>query len=169
MIGNPYNFTVLWDDCSLSSDSVTNLYYWDGETYQPDVAEFEPWEGYFICNQGRKNALLSILPKQQDQGIGKQLVIKKGLLYHLQDDEWMFRISAKTDRAKDLYNYAGVRREARQEWDTRDQPEPPPIGDYISCYFDHRDRLYSIGFFFKICLKIGRRIFLIWMKECRKV
>ncbi len=137
MISNPYNFTIQWDDCSLSSDSVTSLYYWDGETFQTDVAEMEPWEGYFICNQGRKNAILSILPKESE-GIGKK-TIKKGLLTELQNDEWMYKISVSTGLMKDLYNYAGVRADAREKWDRRDQPEPPPIGDYVSGYFNHRD------------------------------
>ncbi|MBN2030782.1 choice-of-anchor D domain-containing protein [bacterium] len=137
MIGNPYNFTVQWDDCSLSSDSVTSLYYWDGETFQTDIAELEPWEGYFICNQGRKNAILSILPKESE-GIGKK-TINKGLLTDLQTNEWMYRISVSTDQMKDLYNYAGVRADARERWDHRDQPEPPPIGEYAVGYFKHAD------------------------------
>ncbi len=138
MIGNPYNFTIQWDDCSLSSDSVTSLYYWDGETFRTDITELEPWEGYFICNQGRKHAILSILPKASG-GIGKNSTIKKGLLTDLQNDEWMYRISVSTDLRKDLYNYAGVRADASEKWDHRDQPEPPPIGEYVSGYFNHID------------------------------
>ncbi|MCJ7812741.1 T9SS type A sorting domain-containing protein, partial [bacterium] len=138
MIGNPYNFAVQWDDCSLSSDTVTTLYYWNGETFLNDVVELEPWKGYFICNQGRDNAMLSVLPKESED-IGKKSMIQKGVLSDLQNDEWMYRISVSTDGMKDLHNYAGIRRDAKEDWDLRDQPEPPPIGEYISGYFKHSD------------------------------
>ena len=146
MIGSPFNFSIHWDDCTVS-DTVTSLYYWNGENYEPGQAIMEPWQGYFVYNQDTlSTAILSIPPKQAETGIGKA-TIKKGILTDLDSDEWMFRISAESKTAKDPNNYAGVRRDAKTEWDVRDLPEPPPIGDFVTLYFDRRDWKHYPGIY----------------------
>jgi len=54
----------------------------------------------------------------------------------------LFKLSAETANAYDTDNFAGVRLDAKEEWDFRDRAEPPPVGDYVSLYFEHKDWQY---------------------------
>jgi len=135
MIGLPYYFTIGWDDCTLSSDSIGTLYYYDEiEGYRIDWPTMDPWNGYWIYNADFDNHVLSVNPQQSV--LAKRSGVRKGVLTNLQKDEWMFKISVETEIAKDLDNFAGIRLDAEDEWDLRDRPEPPPIGNYISSYFE---------------------------------
>jgi len=52
---------------------------------------------------------------------------------------WSINILAQSQQARDVDNVAGVSLLASEEWDRLDFPEPPPIGEYVSIYFTHRD------------------------------
>ena len=143
MISTPYNFSVLWDDCTIS-DSLTGLYYWDGESYRMNWERLEPWEGYFICNQGIEPVTLFVNPKEAPPI--DQVVTAKGLKTNdltcsirLEDKEWMYRFSASTKKVKDLDNFAGIRFNAKAGWDMKDSPEPPTVGEQFSLCFEHPD------------------------------
>ena len=136
MIGSPFGFPVAWEDCYVTSNLVGSLYYYDEEDgYRVDWPTFESWEGYFIYNASLENQSIFVRPKMTAPALVKP--IQKGVLSRMDDQEWMFRISAEADGTKDLDNYAGVRRGASSEWDFHDRPEPPPVGNYISVGFDH--------------------------------
>ena len=100
-------------------------------------ARLEPWEGYFICNQGIEPVTLFVNPKEAPQIAQDKMSKIEDLnrTIHLEEQEWMYCISAITKNVKDLDNYAGIRRSAKQGWDMTDSPEPPPVGNYISLYF----------------------------------
>ena len=144
MIGCPFYFSVAWDDCFITSDSVGTLYYYDAEEgYRLDWPYFEPWEGYFIYNADVVNHTLYIQPKETTVALAKG--IRDGLLKDIGEAEWLIRLSAETDQAKDQDNFAGVRGNATNLWDHRDRPEPPPVGEYVSLYFDHPEWKFRPG------------------------
>jgi len=140
MVGLPYYFSVAFDDCYLSSDSIGTLYFYDEiEGYRLDWPIMDPWKGYWIYNADPDHlGTISVNPRQTV--LGKKREVRKGVLHDLRKDEWSFRISVETASAKDLDNFAGARWDAKAGWDFRDRPEPPPIGNYIMSYFDHTDR-----------------------------
>jgi len=141
MIGTPYNFSVLWNDCSVSSHSVKTLYYYDGKEFKIDWPVMEPWKGYFICNEGTKPATLYILPRAA-KAVTIKAIPEKGVLAEFNKNEWLFKLSAETGNAYDTDNFAGVRLDAKEGWDFRDRAEPPPVGSYVSLYFEHKDWQY---------------------------
>jgi hypothetical protein len=134
MIGSVFPFSVAWDDCALSSPSVGTLYYYDGTGYRLDWPVMDAWRGYWLYNADAK-AQTVYLPPRKTTSV--QAVPKRGVCSDLAEGEWIFRLSAETDQAKDLDNFAGVRGEARETWDHLDRAEPPPIGDYVTLYVDH--------------------------------
>jgi hypothetical protein len=139
MIGNPFNFEVKWDDCALSSGALSTLYYYRAEDgYHMDYPTLEPWKGYWIYNADARAANLIILPRKKT---GAKASPKTGrILSAAAEGEWLFRISARADRAWDAENYAGVRNSASDEWDVWDRPEPPSLGDEgVMLSFDHGD------------------------------
>ncbi len=140
MIANPFNFPISWNDCIVSSESITTLYYFNGKGFVKDWDRLDPWEGYFICNQDTVAASLIIPPKRMsEEGSSpcKIANVKGGTLYNMGSDEWVFEISAEAGAAEDSRNFIGVRKDSRDGWDGRDHPEPPPVGDYVSLYFPH--------------------------------
>ncbi len=136
MVGSAFPFPVAWDDCALSSESIGTLYYYDGTGYRLDWPIMDSWRGYWLYNSDVKSKTVYVPPKKSASGKG---VPKQGVLKDLASGEWIFRISAETDQAKDLDNYAGVRFSGRPEWDLLDRMEPPPIGEYVTLYVDHSD------------------------------
>jgi len=53
MIGNPFHFTVSWDECAVSSDSVSAPYNPEQKN-APNWKLLEPWKGYWIYNAGNQ-------------------------------------------------------------------------------------------------------------------
>lgn len=136
MVSSPFLFPVAWDDCSVSSDSVTTLYYYDGTGYRVDWPVMEPWKGYFIYNKKTKTAKVYV-PPRKTSGVAK--LSKRSVLANLSEGEWILRISAEGKGCTDLDNLVGVRYEASSTWDRFDLVEPPPIGEYIALAIEHSD------------------------------
>ena len=138
MIGAPYAFPVQWNDCAITSDSLETLYYYDGKGYQLDWKVFEPWGGYWIYNAARTYQDLYV-PPREPAVLAKHAPVRGGVIEELTKKDWIWQFSAKTEEAEDMDNFFGVRQDAADTWDLRDRAEPPPIGNYISVYFDHSD------------------------------
>jgi hypothetical protein len=136
MVSSPFTFPVSWDDCALSSDSIGTLYAYDGTGYRLDWPAFEPWKGYFVFNSQTRPATIYVPPRQA-AGVSKPA--KRGILSDLAEGDWVLRLSAETAAAKDLDNFVGVRGRAEAAWDVYDRFEPPPMGDYVSLFVEHRD------------------------------
>jgi hypothetical protein len=138
MIGNPFNFPVRWEDCSVSSDSVTTPYGYDSETgIQPDQPTLDPWKGYWVYNWGATGAKLFVPPKAN--GMQKAARGRAGLVQSLAKDEWLIQLSAETRARRDSYNFAGVKNGARETFDGFDRPDPPSVEAGIALAFDHGD------------------------------
>jgi len=144
MIGSPYTFPVQWDDCFATTDSLSTLYYFDGDNgFRLDWPTMEPWKGYFVylADSSAASDTLYVLPRaaQTVDGIGKRSRVPRGVLSNLSEDEWILRFSVDAKTAKDLDNYAGIRNGAKSGWDYRDRPEPPAFIDGVTFSFDHTD------------------------------
>jgi hypothetical protein len=139
MIGNPFNFPVRWQDCSLSSDSVTTPYAYESESggIIPDQTVLEPWKGYWIYNWGGSSASLFVPPKSH--GMSKAARAAAGLAGPLAKGEWLVQLSAETKTRRDSYNFAGVKNGARSAFDPFDRPDPPAVEAGIALAFDHAD------------------------------
>ncbi|MBN1782122.1 choice-of-anchor D domain-containing protein [bacterium] len=139
MVGNPYNFTIKWSDCSLSSAQITPPYGWEGEDgYRPDTPYLEPWKGYWFFNASPEPGYLFIHP--EDASLSKTAGNGRGLLDNLEETSWIMQISVSDDYSCDKYNYAGVREHASMQVDLYDRPEPPRgFANGVSLTFEHAD------------------------------
>ncbi|TDI86215.1 MAG: T9SS type A sorting domain-containing protein [Caldithrix sp.] len=129
-VGNPFAFEVGWKDIQaasgfpLASDPVT----FQG-TYLPAQA-LAPYQGYFIFNFEEQDRILTFPPREFQQD-------SVSLAKVAMEAAWQVQIKAACGRARDNINFIGIDSRASLEWDRLDQPEPPPIGDFISVYFPH--------------------------------
>jgi len=122
LIASPFAFPIDWN--LVSTDLA--LRYYDGSDW-PFVSLLEPFKGYAVMAPG--DTILSIPAREAN------VMTKTTALADLQNfDGWRIQISAESNGARDLYNYAGARRQATSEIDSYDHPEPLPIGEYISVY-----------------------------------
>lgn len=121
MIANPFSFPVLWMDVNPGN----TLRFYDGRGWLFSSV-LEPYKGYLLWVDN--DTVFSIPPKE----------------YHIQakttnqtsDDAWYFQVSAAGKTYSDKYNYAGVKANSSKQIDKHDQYEPPPIGKYVSTYFE---------------------------------
>ena len=137
MIGNPFNFPVRWQDCSLSTDSVTTPYAYESGNSVPDQPVLEPWKGYWIYNWGASEAHLFVPPKSH--GMSKAGRARAGLVESLTKGEWLIQLSAETQTRSDRHNFAGVKTGARTGFDAFDRPDPPAVESGVALAFDHAD------------------------------
>ncbi len=134
MIGSPFPFRVAWDDCILFSDSISTLFHRYSKGYRTDWSHFNPWDGYWIYNYDTEYQKLSVPPRAT--GVKKDAMPKRAVLAEMKKEDWVVRLSLIHEIAEDLDNFMGAREGANDEWDMRDRPEPPPMGDYISLYMN---------------------------------
>lgn len=143
MVGSPFWFPVAWEDCSVAGTSlIRTIYAWEGEDgYNSEIANLEPWVGYWVFNPDTVYAVLTIPPKEaarQPGNAAKKLALPaKHIAHGMQDSEWLIRLTAETDGSSDRFNYAGVRIRAENGLDPYDQAEPPKsLGRQIRMTFD---------------------------------
>ncbi len=142
LIGNPFAFPVPWDSVEVVAGRslVERPVAWNGQEYAPDVSVLSPFVGYWLYNQAAGPITLRIPPREAttiDKG-GQILREGESLRGAPQnaEGEWTIRIGAAVPRRLDSYNYAGMRRGARDGVDPQDRTEPPfSPGDAISLYF----------------------------------
>jgi hypothetical protein len=147
MIGNPYGFTVDWNHCALTSDSVSTLYYYAGQdtNFLLDRPFMEPWSGYWIYNARTNNAAVTVASFTGSSA--KSAGVRGGAVTALKDQEWMVKLSASSGKTVDLDNYAGFRTDGAKNWDYHDRPEPPAMSNSILLAFDHRDWDAHAGYY----------------------
>ncbi|MFC1528799.1 T9SS type A sorting domain-containing protein [Candidatus Latescibacterota bacterium] len=135
-IANPWLF-------SISSDGINNLtganisapYIYEDYWSDPgSIQIIEPWKGYAVRNNENINVIISLIPEPAT-GSSKIATEDENIL-------WKLSIKASASAVKDIANHLGVRNGAKEEWDKYDHVEPPPVGDYVSVYFPHRDWQY---------------------------
>jgi len=142
MIGNPFHFTVSWDECAVSSDSVSAPYNPEQKN-APNWKLLEPWKGYWIYNAGNQDEKLFVLPRTQ--GLKKSLRSWENVTEPLDPNEWVLQLSAESKMDADPYNFIGVKKGASNEWDKWDRPDPPPVENTLTLGVDHSDWTQNPG------------------------
>jgi hypothetical protein len=135
LIGNPFNFPIHKDSSLSIINSISPVKL---NTYERgwDLTDIMvPWRGYALyvapAIDPQLPIYLLIEPKAINQRASKVAASVASV------DEWTVQITARAGIAKDHINWAGVRKDASEEYDENDLVEPPVIGSYVSVYFSH--------------------------------
>lgn len=130
MIGNPFPYTVSWKN-SLHDSVQQILWRYDGSTFRPESLALEPFTGYFVKNLTNDSLTIYINP----QDIGGQ-TLPKGASEGIAAGEWRIAVRARSGRAADEENVAGVSASAKDGYDRLDAAEPPTSPtDYLMLRF----------------------------------
>ena len=132
-IGLPFAFPVAWNSIFTTSGEpdVEMPWLYTGSYAIADT--LEPFEGYFVLNRSNNRIDLKIPPIAAEAS-GEPLA-----RLNLSHANWALQIKATCQEALDDFNFLGVYEQASDSWDALDHTEPPPIGDYVSVYFPHKD------------------------------
>jgi len=123
MIATPFAFAVDWAEVT---DSLT-LRFYDGSDW-PFSSILEPYKGYAIY--ASDSMTLAIPPIEIIAGSP----VPK-LSAFIPGDGWQIQISGQANNFHDQYNYARAHSASAANIDIYNQPEPPPIGNYIQIFF----------------------------------
>jgi hypothetical protein len=108
------------------------LAHYNGTAWDyPD--SLEPFKGYGYWSE--KDTVLIIPVKEANINSRKTLAKGSG------EGEWNIQIQARCGEYNDLYNFAGMKLNARDQFDRTDRMEPPVPGKGISLYFKQKDDL----------------------------
>jgi hypothetical protein len=138
LIGNPFNFSIPAGNLRWGDGSPVTLREYDGRWieahFPPD--SILPFEGYAVFCDTTVSDTLFIDPYVPASTFS--LAKWNGSLSE-NAPLWSIQVLARCQQAKDVDNIAGVALAASENWDQRDLPEPPTVGEYVSVYFPHRD------------------------------
>ncbi|MDE3058557.1 MAG: T9SS type A sorting domain-containing protein, partial [Bacteroidota bacterium] len=136
LIGNPFPYTVSWQNSLRPASVEPYLWQFDGKQFLLDSMMMEPFAGYFVKNLSGDSATVYINPEQiTPMHVSKMAFSQE--MSSLSAGEWEVQIKAADGDAKDEQNYAGVLSSASNEWDANDFSEPPPSpGDYVMLSFN---------------------------------
>lgn len=129
-IGAPFNFTIPINKLRLQSGNSVTLRTFNASGW-PEAAALAPWEGYYIANLNETTDILFVDP---DLSSGPQKAAPAGAT---SAGGWRVQIMASCAAARDDFNFAGVLPQSKNDYDSHDRAEPPPIGEYVSLYFPH--------------------------------
>jgi len=135
-VGVPFNFTVPLKNLRRKSGRPVVLRDYSGSYNDPvsaAITEMKPFEGFLLFNENGAIDSLFIDPdlSPRSASLGKTVAMSAD------DFSWAVHILAQCQEARDVDNWAMTTAAAAEDWDERDLPEPPPIGDYVSVYFPH--------------------------------
>ncbi|MCG8607254.1 CRTAC1 family protein, partial [bacterium] len=142
LIGNPFNFPIPIENLRLEDGSPvalrtfagTDTASWNNPITNP-VDKILPFEGYAVFNDSSVAANLLVNPDlSAPSSLTKKIEPKDST-----DPFWTINVQAQCQQARDVDNVLGVAAQASESWDPLDFPEPPPIGQYVSVYFDHSE------------------------------
>jgi hypothetical protein len=140
LIGNPFDFPISIDQLRFhhnnqSPELRTYNEEWNDPITEP-VIELIPFEGYAVHNDLATPEVLSFNPDLTPDSCSISFPLAS---FQKSEPEWLIRIMAGCQDARDIDNVAMVVSGSSPERDLFDQPEPPPIGEYVSVYFSHPD------------------------------
>ena len=143
-IGNPFAFTVNWDDVIKNGNVDDVLVGYQGSAndatgYDFTRTQLQPFQGYFVNNQEAINITIEIPPQS---ATGTTVLAKQAglpVLSTLQNNEWAIQLTAQSDRYLDKDNYIGVLDDASDTWDSNDFSEAPFFDSFVLLYFPHED------------------------------
>lgn len=153
-VATPFAFPVAWSDVSASGAVQTPVFF-DGSTYQFDVAVLQPWEGYFLFNLEEGPVTLSFAPVEAQQVADKP----RELPWALGAADYILRLSTTVGRENRSLLHAGILDAASDGLDAFDRLMPPPIIEGLR--FVIRESDYDFAANFKAPHPDGRR----WLLE----
>ena len=123
MIGNPYPFTTALElNDTLFSGPHTygkgGIAAWSIET------ELEPWGGYAVFNRTDFSKTVTLKPVANSPALSRSI--------ELPPDGWQLNLSAYGETYADPNNAIGRLSGSLEEYDFRDNPEPPYLGGHVS-------------------------------------
>lgn len=126
---DPFAFQIPYSNLRLLNGPNLDVRTYQGDWVLPEDG-IEPFEGYIVWNGTGALDTLNVDPQlfYDSDTAAKRTVSEPEL--HLQ-------ISARKGEAKDTHNFAEIRKDAVEGFDSFDRPEAPVIGDYVSLSFPH--------------------------------
>gem|GEM_PF-3542643 len=138
-IGNPFTFTVNWNDVVGTEDVEAPVgYEGTGNStsgYQYNQSQLVSWKGYYVKNLLDSPVTIDIPSIASSASTEKNSSVD----WILEAGDWVIRITARSGRATDLDNYIGCLSDAEDGWDKHDFSEAPPFGEFVSLSFPHED------------------------------
>ncbi len=143
-IGNPFAFPVNWSEVIKLGNVQNVLVGYQGTLNEATGYDFtrtrlEPFQGYFVNNQGSTTTTIEISAKSATGTIAEKESAILQQLIEVQGEEWSLQITAQSDRFLDKDNYLGVLSDAADAWDRHDFSEAPFFDSFVSLYFPHPD------------------------------
>lgn len=141
-IANPFAFAINWNDI-IGSGALQQPVFFDGNQYQFNQTVLEPFEGYFVFNDGSTAVTLTVSPIEAP-GIIQPFSSKPAV----NENDFLLQIAAEIPDARllDTENYLGFRQNAADGHDRLDLLEPPPIGEYVQLAIRESNRLFATNF-----------------------
>ena len=137
MIGNPYPFTTTFDlNDTLFSGPHTygkGIEGWSVET------ELEPWGGYAVFNRTDFSETVTLKPAESSMSLSRSIEAPL--------DGWELNLSAYGEIYGDRHNTIGRLSGSLEQYDFRDNPEPPYLGGYVSLVMPRDDWSDNISHF----------------------
>ena len=141
-IGDPFSFPVDWDSIG-NSQLIPNMpQKWNDTISNYDLPQqtLDPWEGYFVYNDGEPINLI-VRP------ISSQLAKKNNQFENLSSKEFVIQIKAYiTSAIQDPNNFIGMINESKNSLKKRNLLEPPPISDKLRLSIISDDKEFSQKF-----------------------
>ena len=124
-IGNPFAFTIDWDNRALDPRIGLPVGF-DGTSFQHQQTSLKPWQGYFINNLTSDTVNIVL----QANAVPSPLVGKSSTNY-IQYSLNLSTYLSEYPEIIDPKTVVGIAREAKEAHDFLDYTTPPPIGDFI--------------------------------------
>jgi len=127
MIGVPFAFDVSWDSVETTAVVSNRPHYYEGHGWML-ADNIEPFKGYAVHSD--EETILYIPPLEIDMPLSKPNIT------YPEQGEWQLQIQATRGNYHDYHNFAGVKTLAKNGLDPLDIYEPPPIGEFVSLFFE---------------------------------
>ncbi|MDA0986650.1 MAG: T9SS type A sorting domain-containing protein [Bacteroidetes bacterium] len=129
LIGNPFPYTVSWENSKIDSGIENKLWRWNKTRYEAVTTNMLPFEGYWVKNL--TNNILKVLINPAKVGTPKNDPGTK-----ITNSNWSVRLRALSLIATDEDNFIGMNPNAKVAKDEFDFSEPPASpSNYIQLAF----------------------------------
>ncbi len=140
-VANPFNFPIPVTNLGLQSGKPLELRSYSGAWNDPSATPVDmimPFEGYAVFNELSIFDTLLVNPglSNSPNPLRKAITATASATA---TKPWSIRILAQCQQARDVDNLAAIVPGAEIGFDAWDRPEPPPVGEYVSVSFPHRD------------------------------
>lgn len=135
LVGNPFNFPIPAAQVQLQDGGPAAIRSYDGSWNDPindAVESLDPFSGYAVFNPSAAVQTLNFDPTPAEEApFGKHSSASRQA-----ELDWWLHVLVRSGGALDADNVLGVSDAAQDAPDHLDFPEPPPIGDFVSAYFN---------------------------------